>query len=69
MIHDVETPHIANATTATEEEIEITPEMINVGAQEFLECRSMMTETAEDAAADIFRAMVRASSGSWRRVS
>lgn len=41
-------------------EIDITPAMKVAGAAEFLACRSMMTETAEDAAVDIFTAMMRA---------
>lgn len=43
-------------------EVEITPDMIDAGAREFLDCRSLMTETPEDAAESIFRAMALAQS-------
>ena len=72
MTHDVEVAGIANATTEPDEhdtKITITPEMVAAGAREFLACRSMMTETAEEAAADIFRAMVLASREPSRRAS
>lgn len=49
--------------------VEITPEMVSAGVREFLECRSLMTETPEEAVRDIFTAMVLASPGPWRPAS
>ena len=61
-LHLVSTPD-----RPTLDDIEVTPEMRAAGAAEFLACRPMLTETAEDAAVDIFTAMVRASSARTRK--
>lgn len=41
-------------------DVEISREMIEAGAAEFMACRPMLTETAEEAAVDIFQAMLAA---------
>ncbi len=58
-------PRIANATKLAEEEIEITPEMIEAGAAE-LASVNLDFEMLEEAAERIYRAMAYAFRGSRR---